>query len=131
VLFGQKDHAYAVFTGGGQVDTRLGHLFPVKIIRQLDQNARAVTAQLVRAHRAPVVQVLQNFQTVLDDGVRFGTFHMRHKTHTTSVFLASRLVHTVCSSRCDLFFYGTHVLLQSIPKGEPEFSAPQQKIQIL
>ena len=111
MLFGQKDHAHAVFAGGGQLDARatggaypmLGHVFPVKIVRQLDQNPRAVTTQLVRAHRAPVVQVLQNFQTVLDDGVRFGTLHMRHKTHPASVFLAGALVHTVCSSRCDFF----------------------------
>jgi hypothetical protein len=62
VLLGQEDHADAVFAGRRQLDALLGHLFAVQRVGQLQQDAGAVAHQLVRAHRAPVIQVLQDLQ---------------------------------------------------------------------
>ena len=110
MLFGQKNHAHAVLARRWQLDayaaisvhTIFGHIFTVKIVRQLDQNACTVATQLVRTHGTPVVQVLQDLQTVLDDRMRFSAFDMRHKAHATSVFLTARLVQATRCCGCNL-----------------------------
>ena len=65
-----------------------------KSVWHLDQDTRAVTHQLIGTHRTPVVQVFKNLQRLRHDGVRFGTFDMSHKAHTTSVVLLSWVVQT-------------------------------------
>ncbi len=55
--------------GGGSVDALLGHLLAVERVGNLDQDAGAVAHQLVGAHCAAVVEVFEDLQALLDDGV--------------------------------------------------------------
>ena len=94
MLFRQEHHTNTVLALGWQVHALLGHLFSIECIGQLNQDTCAVTHQLVGTHRTPVVQVFKNLQSLRHDGVRFGTFDMSHKAHTTSVVLLSWVVQT-------------------------------------
>ena len=87
VFFGQKHHANAVFARRRQLDALQGHFFAVQRIRQLNQNTSTVAHQLVCADCAPVVEVFEDLQTLLHDGVALMAFNMRHKAHTASVVL--------------------------------------------
>jgi hypothetical protein len=87
VFLGQEDHADAVFAGRRQFDALLGHLFAVQRVGQLQQDAGAVAHQLVRAHRAPVVQVLQDQQRLLDDVVALLALDMGHEADAARVVL--------------------------------------------
>jgi hypothetical protein len=69
MFLGQEDHADAVFARRGQRDALLGHLFAVQVVGQLDQDARAVAHQLVGAHGAAVVEVLEDLQALQHDRV--------------------------------------------------------------
>ena len=95
VLLGQKDHAHAVFTRWRQGHALRRHLFAVERIGQLDQNAGAIAHQLVSTDRAPMVQILQNLERILDDVMRLGALDMGHKADATSVMLMVRRVQTV------------------------------------
>jgi hypothetical protein len=87
VFLGQEDHADAVFAGRGQRDALLGHLFAVQRVGQLDQDAGAVAHQLVRAHRAAVVQVLEDLQALQDDGVALLALDVGHEADAAGVVL--------------------------------------------
>jgi hypothetical protein len=99
VLLGQEDHADAVFARGREVHALFGHLLAVQRIGQLDQDAGAVTHQLVGTHRPPVVQVFKNLQALLHDGVRLLALDVRHKpTPQASCSLAGSYRPVCCSS---------------------------------
>ena len=106
MFFGKKNHAHAVFTkrwqghAHGTVRGRSspGHVFAVQRVRQLDQDARAVTHQFIGTHRTPVVQVLQNLQCLADDGMGFTPLDVRHKTHATGVVLLGGVIQTMGES---------------------------------
>ena len=71
VLLGQEDHADAVLAGRRQLDALARHLGAVELVGDLDQDAGAVAHQLVGADGAAMVEVLEDLQALLDDGVRF------------------------------------------------------------
>ena len=87
MLFRQKHHAHAVFSGRRQCHALLGHLLPIKRVRQLNQNTCTVTHQRISPHSAAVIEVFKNLQTLLNDGMRLVPFDVRHKPHATSVVL--------------------------------------------
>ena len=95
VLFGQEDHAHAVFTRRRQGHALLGHFFAVQRIGQLDQDASAVAHQLVGTHRAPVIQVFQDLQCVLDNVMALFALDVGHKAHTASIVLIGSGIQTV------------------------------------
>jgi hypothetical protein len=70
----------------------LGHLLAKERIRNLDQDPGAVAHQRVGTDRAPVIQVLQDQQALLDDRVTFLAPDMRYKTDATGVVLVGRVV---------------------------------------
>ena len=114
MLFRQKDHTHAVFAclrqrhalGPIRGRSSPSHFFAVQRIWQLNQNTRAVTHQLVRTHRTPMVQVLQNLQRIFDDVVRFLTLNMRHKAHAASIVLLPTSVQTVFRQMINLLSMG-------------------------
>jgi hypothetical protein len=101
VLLGQEDHADTVFAGCGQRDALGGHLLAVQRIGQLDQDAGAVTHQLVGTDCAPVVEVLQDLEGVLDDGVGLGAADVGNKTHTTGIVFVAGGVQAVLFQMLD------------------------------
>ncbi len=102
MFFGQKHHAYAVFARWRQSDTLGGHFFAVQSIRQLQHDARTVTHQLVSAHCAPMVQILENLECIFHDVMGLDTLDMCHKTHPTGIVLLGGRIQTVVLEMLDL-----------------------------
>src|SRR5262249_52049805 len=64
-------------------------------IRDLDQNARAVTGERIGADRAAMLEVHQDLQALADDVVRLDAFAVDNEAHPASVVLAGRIVETL------------------------------------
>ena len=105
-LLRQENHTDTVFTQWRQGNTLLGHLFTVKLVRNLDQNASAVTLQGVGTNGTAVIQIFQDQQTLLNDAMRFLAFKMGYKAHATSVVLVCGVVQTLPLRYCR--FHHTH-----------------------
>ncbi len=88
MLFRQEDHADAVFAQRRQLNALLGHLFAVERVRQLNQDARAVTHQLVGPHGTAMIQVFQDLECALHDVMGFDALDVRHESNATGVMLA-------------------------------------------
>ena len=88
--------------GGGSVDALLGHLFAVQRVGQLDQDAGAVAHQLVGAHCAAMVQVLEDLQALLDDGVALLALDVGHEADAAGVVLVGAGIQTVFLEMLDL-----------------------------
>ena len=69
VFLRQEDHADAILSERRQQHALRSHFLTVQRIWQLQQNAGAVAHQFVGTHGAAMVQVLQDFQGILDNGV--------------------------------------------------------------
>ncbi len=106
LFLGQEDHADAVFAGWGQRDALARHLGAIKVIGDLDQDARAVAHQLVGAHRAAVVEVLEDLQALLHDGMRLRALDVRHEADATGVVFTRRVVEPVLGQGGDLCVRG-------------------------
>ena len=91
-FLGQEYHPDAVIAGARQNHAPTGHFLAEKFVRNLDQNASAVTHQRIRADSAPMIQILQNQQTLLDDRVALQALDMRYKTDTAGVVLVGRVI---------------------------------------
>ena len=87
MLFGQKDHAHAVFARGRQGHTLAGHFFGKVGVGNLNQNARAIAHQRVSPDCAAVVEVLQNQEPLLDDAMRLLALNVGHKAYAAGVML--------------------------------------------
>ena len=94
-FLGQKHHRHTVLTRGGQVDTLLGHFSPIKNIRNLDEDASAVTHQLVCANGTAMVQVFKDFEALLNDGVIFFTLDVGNEAHATGIVLVCWRIKTL------------------------------------
>src|SRR3546814_7036771 len=70
-------------------------------VGDLDQEARAVAHELVIAHGAAVVQVFQDLQALLDDGVAFAPFDMGDETHATGVVFLFGVVQALACRNAD------------------------------
>ena len=87
MFLGQEDHADAVLARRRQFDALLGHLFAVQRVRQLNQDAGAVAHQLVGTDGAAMVQVFQDLQTLLHDGMALDALDVGHEADATGVML--------------------------------------------
>src|SRR5579863_177599 len=91
----EEHHAEAVSAGTGQpnVEFRAGPLH--EVVRNLDQNPRAVSRARVAADRPPVRHVFENLEPHLDDAVRAHSLHVDDKTDPTGVFFISGIVQSL------------------------------------
>ena len=95
VFLGQEDHAHAVLARRRQGDLLPRHLLAVELVGQLDEDAGAVAHQRIGAHRAAVIQVAQDLQTLRDDLVAAPPLDVRHEPHATGVVLVPWIVQTL------------------------------------
>ncbi len=95
MLLGQEDHAHAILAWRRQLDAAEGHFFAIELVGQLDQDAGAIAHQRVGTHRAAVIQVAQDQQTLLDDLVALAPLDVRHKTHAAGVVFVPRVIQTL------------------------------------
>ena len=91
---GQKDHADSVFARRGQGYVQLGALLRQEVVGYLNQHACAVSGSRVAAAGAPVRQVDQDLQTVLQNVVRLLAVNVGGQAHSTSVSLKPGIVQT-------------------------------------
>ncbi len=80
---------------GGSVDALLGHFLAIETVRNLDQDARAVAHQRIGADGAPVVEVLENLQALLDDLVAFLALDVSDEADAAGVVFVLRVVQTL------------------------------------
>src|SRR6476619_2607408 len=73
---------------------------PEELVRDLDQDAGAVTDGGVRAGRAAVVQVDQCGDAVADDRVTASALDVRHRGNTAGVVLVLRVVQPLGGGCC-------------------------------
>ena len=84
---------------GRQRDAELAARAAQKRIGQLDQDARAVALQRVRARGAAMREVLEDGKPVADDGVVLASFDMGDEAQPARVVLVRGIVQTLASRR--------------------------------
>ncbi|MNL05170.1 hypothetical protein D3C87_1257530 [compost metagenome] len=92
VFLRQEDHAHAVLAVRRQGHALLGHFLAVELVRDLDQDAGAVAHQLVGAHGAAMVEVLEDLQALRDDLVRLAALDVRNHADAAGVVLVGRVI---------------------------------------
>ena len=92
VFLRQEDHADAVLAGRRQRHALLGHFLAIEGIRDLDQDARAVAHQRVGTDGAPVVEVLEDLQALLNDFVALLALDMGDEADAAGIVLIARVV---------------------------------------
>ncbi len=92
----QEHHADAVFAFRRQRHALLCHFLAIEAVRQLDQDARAVTHQRIGADGAPMVEILKNLQTLLDDLVAFLALDVGNEADATGIVLVGWVIHALC-----------------------------------
>ncbi len=124
----EKDHAYAVLAGWRQDNALFGHLRPVELVGQLNQNARPVSHQLVGAHGTSVIKILQDLQTLGYDVVRLLTLQMGDEADAAGIVLVFGPVQAVLVEGRDLLARGhlpfvlVHAGLLSPPDKECQYA---------
>jgi hypothetical protein len=71
---------------------QLAALTREKHMRNLDQDSRAIARLRIATCRTAVRQVLQNFEALADDPVRFLSTDAGHQPHATGIVLLLRMV---------------------------------------
>jgi len=94
-LLGQEHHGHAVVVGLRQGDALGGHFLAVELIGDLDENPRAVAHQLIGADGAPVVQVFQDLQGLLDDGMALVPLDVGDETDAAGIVFLFGAVETL------------------------------------
>jgi hypothetical protein len=90
----QKGHPDGVLARSWQSDTQRGALTRKKLVRNLNQNTRAVTGLRIAAAGASVGQVDQDLNALLDNLVALVAANAGNKADATRVMLMRRVVKT-------------------------------------
>ena len=80
---------------GRKLEAETRALLREEAVRDLREDAAAVTHLGIGAHRAAVIEVLQDLQTLLDDRVGAAVVHVGDEADTAGVALVSRIVGTL------------------------------------
>ena len=91
----QEHHPDAVRPASGSAKSQRRAFPREKLVRDLDQNARAVARFRIAAARAAMRQVDQNLNALLDDLVRFLAVQVHDKAHAAGVVLVAGIVQTL------------------------------------
>jgi hypothetical protein len=94
MFFGQKDHAHAVLTQGGELHTLVSHVLAKQGVWQLHKQARTVAHQGICTDRPSMIKVFEDLKALLDDGMRLLASNMGDKTDPTSIMLMCGIVKT-------------------------------------
>src|ERR1700682_2174649 len=95
----QEDHAGSVVAKRGKVDLQWRALRDEEGVWGLDGDSCTITSILPTAAGAAMLKVDQNFDTFLNNGVRFATFEIDNKAHTAGIMLEARSVQTLSGRR--------------------------------
>ena len=94
MLARQEDHAHAVLARRRQRDALGRQFLAIERIRQLNQDAGAVTTQRVGPHRAAVIEVVQDQQRLLHQRMAALALDVRHEPDPAGIVLIRRRIQT-------------------------------------
>ena len=100
MLFGQEDHAHAIFTRRRQLHPLLGHFFAVELVGNLNQDTCTVTHQRVGTHGTTVVNVLEDLQRAQDDVVALLALDVGNKAQSAGIVFVAFGVQAVFLEVC-------------------------------
>ncbi len=78
-----------------QLDPDLAALAHEEIVRDLHENAGAVTGLLVAPARAAVGEIDEDLERLVDDVVGFDALQVAHEAHAAGVALVARVVESL------------------------------------
>ena len=87
----EEQRAYRVMAGLRQFEAQFGGFLGKKFVRLLHQNACAIAGARIGADGAPVLEVDQNGEGVLDDPMRGATLDIGNEADTAGIFLQRRI----------------------------------------
>ena len=127
----QKDHADAIVAGRREFDTERCHFLTIKRIRNLNQNARTVTAQGIGTDGAAMIKIVKDEQSIFNDLVRYMSLDIGHKADTAGVVLGIRTIQAFCGSLLPHGLRTSHGVLPFVRvfcsgTGKLFFSAPRK-----
>ncbi len=85
----EEAHRHGIIAFGRQVHAGFGGPAPEQRIGHLDKDAGAIAEQRISAHRAPMIEVFENFQRLGDYRMAFSALDMGHEAHTACVVLVT------------------------------------------
>src|ERR1035437_7092968 len=88
----QKYHGHAIRPGLAQCHPELAALESKKVMRNLYQDARAITRLRIAPGRATMREVDQHLQALADDVVALLSTNARDQSHATGIVLITRMV---------------------------------------
>ncbi len=88
----QKDHAYGVVAHRWQGDAARRELLPHESIGNLNQNTGAVAGQRIRPDRAPMIQIMDDLQRLMNDLVLRLVMDVRNKPEAARIMLIGRVI---------------------------------------
>jgi hypothetical protein len=91
----QESHAYGVLAGRRQFESENRALASKKLVRNLNQDAGAVTSFGIAAAGAAMGEIYQDLDSLLDDLMALLTANAGYKTHSASVVLIRGIVETL------------------------------------
>ena len=91
-IAGKEDEPGSVALGGGESDPERGALAREEGVRDLDEDARAVTRVDFTATGAAVEEVLEHLEGLGHDGVRPSPLHVHHEADAAGIVLVARVV---------------------------------------
>ena len=97
----QEDHADRVFAGFRQLEAQGFRFAAEKTVRELDQDAGAVTGQRIGADRAAVVQIDENLDALANDLMRLAVLDIGDKADTAAVMFVLWVVQALCFGQPD------------------------------
>src|SRR4029079_11859573 len=87
----KEDHADAVGARRGQGDLLARRLATQEVVRDLHHDPGTVAGERIAPARAPVGQIAQTLEPLLDDAVRPRALHVDHEADTAGVVLDARV----------------------------------------
>ena len=94
---GQKRHAHAILAFGWQCESQCRAFARKKLVRNLDQDARAIARFGIAAAGAAMRQVHEHLNSFEDDVVGFTAFDAGHEADPAGIVFMARVVETLGS----------------------------------
>ena len=87
----QEQHADGIIAGRRNIDSDVAADGAQMGIRHLNEDARPVAGQRIRAHRAAMGKVFEDLQALIDDPVALAVSYVRHEPDPARVVLVARV----------------------------------------
>ncbi len=97
----QEHHAHAVFAYGRQSEAQLGALPREELVRDLNQDSRAIARLRIASASAAMSQVDEDLQSLDDDVMRLLALNIDDETDATSIVFVSWIVETLLNRESD------------------------------